>query len=406
MKHKKNIDRLFQERLKELEATPPIKSWDAIQKELALKTPKKRLPFWMKIASVAAVFVFLFTLGTIYFIPKEELNLTFLPDFINEQLITSKDTTSTKKIEQIQTESQPTLAQQTESIIEKDNTEIANENKMLETEVLPSPLEKANDKRFTLKDTKNLPFENTSEKDLNKPSTTPQQSRFTVATVIAPIYFNSFDRGSGIAEEFEGNSVSGKSSYSYGLKVAYKLSNKLSLQSGVNMINLGYSTNNVYVTPGVAVVDISSLTGSAPIAAKTAAIPLGKENANIADANDNSANLNQNFAYIEIPIEIKYNVVDGKLGVNLVGGFSTLLLNNDEVILKANNFTQNLGSSNTLRDVNFSGNFGLDVDYAVKKNLYLNISPMFKVQTNTFSTNSGSFLPYYLGVYTGINYKF
>ena len=99
-------------------------------------------------------------------------------------------------------------------------------------------------------------------------------------------------------------------------------------------------------------------------------------------------------------------MTNGKFGVNLVGGFSTLLLNKDEVFVEFNNLTQSLGASNNLRSINFSCNIGVDIDYSIKKNLYINISPMFKVQTNTFSKNSGSIQPYYLGVYTGLNYKF
>ena len=95
-----------------------------------------------------------------------------------------------------------------------------------------------------------------------------------------------------------------------------------------------------------------------------------------------------------------------EIGIDLVGGFSTLLLNNDEVFIETGNFSQSLGSSNNLRSVNFSGNIGVDIDYLLHKNLYINVSPMFKMQTNTFSKNAGSILPYYLGVYTGLNYKF
>ena len=108
----------------------------------------------------------------------------------------------------------------------------------------------------------------------------------------------------------------------------------------------------------------------------------------------------------EIPVELKYSITNGQFGIDLVGGFSTLLLNRDEVFIETNNYSQSLGSSNNLRSVNFSGNIGIDIDYLLHKNLYINVSPMFKMQTNTFSKNSGSILPYYLGVYTGINYKF
>ena len=123
-------------------------------------------------------------------------------------------------------------------------------------------------------------------------------------------------------------------------------------------------------------------------------------------ANENEASLNQVFGYIEIPVEIKYNVTEGKIGVNLVGGFSTLVLNKDEVFVETNTFSQSLGNSNNLRSLNFSGNLGVDVDYSLYKNLFINVSPMLKVQTNTFSKNSGSIQTYYLGIYTGLNYKF
>ena len=56
--------------------------------------------------------------------------------------------------------------------------------------------------------------------------------------------------------------------------------------------------------------------------------------------------------------------------------------------------------------MNFSGNLGVDFDYNISKKLYINVSPMFKYQLNTFSENSGGFQPYYLGVYTGLNFRF
>jgi hypothetical protein len=177
------------------------------------------------------------------------------------------------------------------------------------------------------------------------------------------------------------------------------------VQSGVNLINLGYTTNDIYVTPGVSVVEYSNIS--------TNPINLGKPEqfatSKLRDLNaidPNKGSLNQVFGYVEIPVELKYSVTDGKLGVNLVGGFSTLLLNKDEVFIETNSITQSLGSSNNLRSINFSGNFGVDLDYSIRKNLFINVSPMFKIQTNTFSKNAGSVQPYYLGVYTGLNYKF
>ncbi len=394
MRDLKNIDRLFQENLKDFEVSPPAKAWNAIEKQLAKPSKKRYIPIWAKISSIAALFALLFSVGTIYFLPTSNLSKNLfpkenkLPEVIEIKDLETTTTLATTKKTKIN------------STIELDNNNgIANLNTSIE-DVKENPIEAPNNLKkessnYYLADAVNLPLhKNTIDKVATKDFL---NGKLTVATIFAPIYINSFGDGSGVDSQFKENPTSGNSSYSYGVKIAYKLNNKFSVQSGVNLINLGYTTGGIYVTQGTSVIGFSNLSSNPN---------LGKSENISSKENDNSGSLNQVFGYVEIPIEVKYNVVNGKLGLNVVGGFSTLLLNKDEVFIETNNFTQSLGSSNNLRSVNFSGNIGLDVDYAIYKNLFINISPMFKVQTNTFSKNSGSIQPYYLGVYTGINYKF
>ncbi|PHS53273.1 MAG: hypothetical protein COB01_04850 [Lutibacter sp.] len=397
MRDLKNIDRVFQENLKDLEVSPPTKLWNAIEKQLPTVSKKRRTPIWFKIASIAALFVLFFSIGTIYFLPSSDVTKNLIPERNKQQNeIQEKDAsdniTPANSIEKnflvdssIKESNEMGISTNLSSLSDKvtDDVLVGGEN---DNESLT---------KFYLADTKNLPLTNSKNKEISREDITP--SKFTIATIFAPIYINSFGDGSGIDPQFIGHSTSGSSSYSYGVKIAYKLNNKFSIQSGINLINLGYITNDIYITPGVSVVGFSNLSSS-PI--------LSKGETKYSKENDNSGNLNQIFGYVEIPVELKYNVVNGKLGVNLVGGFSTLLLNRNEVFIETSTFTQSLGASNNLRSINFSGNIGLDVDYSIRKNLYINISPMFKVQTNTFSKNSGSIQPYYLGVYTGLNYKF
>tara|TARA_R110001583_G_C5670235_1_gene410765 strand:+ start:16514 stop:17710 length:1197 start_codon:yes stop_codon:yes gene_type:complete len=394
----KNIDRLFQENLKDYEVSPPNKVWNAIENKLPTTSKKRKTPIWVKISSIAALLVLFFSVGTIYFLPKSNFtkNITSKNTKLPVVLETKDSTNNTAKA------LKPKTATQLEIDCENDSKNIENlanfnneinegiENSSEESTVVQKELN-----NYYLTDAINLPLQNTK---VNKAfNTNISEGKFTIATIFAPIYINSFGDGSGVDSQFKDNSTSGNSSYSYGVKIAYKLNNKFSVQSGVNLISLGYTTNDIYVTPGVSLVGFSNIS-STPIPSKT--------ETTLSKSNENSGNLNQVFGYVEIPVEIKYNVVGGKLGINLVGGFSTLLLNRDEVFIETNNFSQSLGSSNNLRSVNFSGNIGLDLDYSIHKNLYINVSPMFKVQTNTFSKNSGSIQPYYLGVYTGLNYKF
>ena len=401
MRDYKNIDRIFQENLKDLEVFPPNRSWSSIEKKLAPVSNKKRLPIWLKFASIAALLILFFSIGTIYFIPENKFSKNFLKinekekEIVNENnSLNSKTSNDSNKAKNLK------LLPKTNEIETVENsadlTSLVNENEEGDT------FNNKPERNSILADALNLPLSNEKNKKVETSKVT--NGRITVATIFAPIYINSLGDGSGIDSQFKDSRASGNSSYSYGVKFAYQLNNKFSVQSGVNLINLGYTTNNVYVTPGVSVLGFSHLSTN-PIASKSQNLTTSKQS-DLNAIDPNIGSVNQVFGYVEIPVEIKYNVTDGKLGVNLVGGFSTLLLNKDEVFVETNSFTQSLGASNNLRSINFSGNIGVDLDYSIKKNLFINISPMFKMQTNTFSKNSGSIQPYYLGVYTGLNYKF
>ncbi len=406
MRDSKNIDRIFQENLKDYEVFPPNKSWNAIERNLSGKQQKRRIPFWVKLSSIAALLVLFFSIGTIYFMPQSSItkNLLQKKNTTPKRIIDTESSTNTTTASTVdpskKTNSKskviPLNANLSIDVLSATSNETISNTSIAEETTVPE--KKLNSLNHS--NTKQIPFTGYTSKTEPKKDIT--ESKFTVATIFAPIYFNSFGSGSGVDEQFNNNETSGNSSYSYGVKFSYKLNKKFSLQSGVNLISLGHTTNNVYITPGVAVVGLSNVS-NLPI--------LGKENPDLAKAAsnfspENAASLNQVFGYIEIPVEIKYNITDGKIGVNIIGGVSTLLLNKDEVFVETNSFSQSLGSSNNLRDINFSGNFGVDVDYSIYKNLFINVTPMLKVQTNTFSKNSGDIQSYYLGVYTGLNYKF
>jgi len=402
VKDYKNIDRIFQENLKDFEVFPPNNSWNAIEKQLTSTSKKRRIPIWFKVSSVAALLILFFSIGAIFLLPTNNFtkNLIFNNDKQKEEL-NNKDTLNKKNtvvksnaINEKKSVKSILEFEKEKNILSLENINDTYNNNDNHSEENTTTNKQLN-RYYSLTDNENLPLKNSiNDKVLGKDFL---KGKLSVATIFAPIYINSFGSGSGIDSQFKENPTSGNSSYSYGVKFAYKLNNKFSVQSGVNLINLGYTTNDVYITPGIAVVGFSNLSSN----------PISSKNSNISSKDvSNTGSINQIFGYVEIPVEIKYNVTNGKLGVNLVGGFSTLLLNRDEVFIETSSFSQSLGSSNNLRSVNFSGNIGLDVDYSIHKNLYINISPMFKVQTNTFSKNAGSIQPYYLGVYTGLNYKF
>ncbi|MFD2542850.1 hypothetical protein ACFSSB_11020 [Lacinutrix gracilariae] len=68
MSDKKHIDRIFQEKLKDLEETPNAKVWKNIQSKIEQpkEDNKKVFPIWLRVLSIAAVLLLLITIGNLY----------------------------------------------------------------------------------------------------------------------------------------------------------------------------------------------------------------------------------------------------------------------------------------------------------------------------------------------------
>ena len=117
--------------------------------------------------------------------------------------------------------------------------------------------------------------------------------------------------------------------------------------------------------------------------------------------------IDQELGFIEVPIEIEYNILDTKIGLNLIGGFSTLFLNDNDVYSVQNNGSRTrLGEASNINDMSYSANFGIGINYNISKQLRFNLEPTFKYQINTFNDTSGNFQPFFIGVYTGLSFKF
>ena len=199
---------------------------------------------------------------------------------------------------------------------------------------------------------------------------------------------------------------------SYGISASYVVNNKLKVRSGINKVNLGYNTNDVILYQSVglssstrALENINASTGNTPDNISV----ISSETLNTkpeAFATTNTS-INQSFAYIEVPLEIQYALVNTKLGINLIGGFSSFFLSDNKIFSEAENGTRLfLGEANNINNVSYSANFGIGLNYQVSKKIDLNFEPMFKYQINTFNNTSGNFTPYFIGIYTGFAIKF
>lgn len=238
-----------------------------------------------------------------------------------------------------------------------------------------------------------------------------KSKRWTVGPSFTPVFYGSLSNGSPVDESIANNDKSSNTSYSYGANVSYKINNKWSVRTGAYNIDLSYTTNNVFYGE-------QSVTDNEQVFGTNVRSSNNKINVVIVSSNSRGlpnetefqrsavGDLEQNSSYIEIPLELKYNVLDKKFGVQLIGGISTLLLNKNEIHINEDNRTFVVGEATNLNKVNYSSNLGIDLSYHISNKWLVNLSPTFKYQFNTFSDNDGGFNPYVLGVYTGLNFKF
>ncbi len=438
-----NLDKLFQENLKNLEATPNKRVWNNI--ETKLKKKKNRLvPLWWFATGAAALFI---------------LGLLVFPISNNDKFIDKND--SNIITETPETELKPKqIKSLSKDSIQKKSILVAEENKILKSNKQEKKTLNKKEEKKKLVSTKNamkkiflannsikndvapaLKKEETSltKKNTDKPITSKEItakvtlkketkkidinsvleqkdsisfnkktiSKWSIAPVFAVLSSNSFSNSSPIDKGLS-NSTIGKNSISYGVQVSFKLNKKWTIQSGVHLQEMSYVNNNV-----IAVSTISTQSSSISFnsnSSVTFANAATNQNSDIVSTSLNRSNLSgdltQKYGYIEIPLEIKYNFLSSrKFNTQIVAGFSSLFLNKNEVNLNSQ-FVSRFGKATNLNNINFSGNLGFDFGYSLNKNWSLNLTPMFKAQLNTFSENSNGFSPFNIGIYSGIKYQF
>ncbi len=291
----------------------------------------------------------------------------------------------------------------------KNDTGIAQNNPSKEEESETAFEDRAKDNSLNIEDAINKNEDLIEEGKVN---------RWSIAPNAAPVYFNTLGEGSSIDPQFNGNSKSGELNMSYGISASYAVNKKLSIRSGINKVNLGYNTNNVVVFQSVGVNSSSALQNldigsnrmsDAPSNLENLSFISGEglNNSIVPQSFSTNTSINQALAYVEVPVEIQYNLLSKKFGINVIGGFSSFFLSDNKIYSEAEGGSRIfLGEANNINKVSYSANFGLGLNYQVSKRIDLNLEPMFKYQINTFNNTSGDFQPFFIGVYTGFSIKF
>jgi hypothetical protein len=118
-------------------------------------------------------------------------------------------------------------------------------------------------------------------------------------------------------------------------------------------------------------------------------------------------NFSQSLEYMEIPLNIKYKIIDRSVQVQLIGGVSTNVMINNSVSAHTGEGVVEIGKAQDLRSMNYSGNAGIGIIYDLFESFSLSVEPKFRYYLH--SVNTGllpSTRPYTFGLYTGVNYTF
>ncbi len=417
MLERKNIDRVFQENLKDLEIYPNKRVWNNIEGELSSKASRPPIALWKKLSGIAMMLAAVFTGGLMYFNSNE---ITPVNSQVGETDATSIDRSADNRLtpifikqpaaladnakgeQAVRKAKKPIFVKKPNNKVIVTNNEIASMYSTIENKYVVNKsdfLEQLDETESITTRMESIPVKSNNTNIIDK--------KWSVGPTVAPVFYNSLQNGSPLNDALSNNAKTSDNSLSIGVKVNYQLTNRFYIQSGVNKVELAYNTKNVNALISSSKNAINNMNTDKSGVILT---PIRSSQVNGVGSELNksgvSGDLNQSIEYFELPIEMKYSLYDKKIGLNLVGGFSTLILSNNSVSIISQNDITDLGSANNLNDLNFSGNVGVDLDYKISKSWYLNVAPMFKYQFNTYSGNSGDFKPYYFGLYSGLNYKF
>ena len=200
-------------------------------------------------------------------------------------------------------------------------------------------------------------------------------------------------------EYFDDNKSSGSISYTYGFNVVFRATNRISIQTGVFSKELRFLTENLFLSEFIPDVNPTNIIYNPGVEVRFSNTPdIG---------GSESASLTQTIVYMEMPFELKYRMFgSSKFNTNLVGGFSFLYLNKNEIRAKTNTSSRSIGRASNVLTTSTSLNIGLDVEYHLSKRLIFNSAVMYKKHYNTYKDYNNEYSPYNVGVHVGIGYKF
>jgi hypothetical protein len=435
-----NIDLLFRNGLKDYEVLPPAEAWNNI---LPVIRKKQKPVILLRSAAVIAV---LLSISFLAYRWSREISTSFQNPVValNEESVRKPDNrlsarnmdrtpvsgNLTREKNQNDLNSNQTIVNE---ISDAENIEASDLNLITEDIYLtekdnlriPSIIQAV--PRLTY-NTENI---NPGIESLNKLDYEVQKekiNRWSVTAMASPTYYLRPELNSSEIANQINSSEQSKISYSGGVSFAYKISRKLSIQSGFYYSSIGNKVDGISSFAGFRQYDYTKgdhnfevLTSSGRIYTENADVFLldysgdrvltrytndvfDPAKANLSYINNS---LYQNFSYLEMPVILRYKVIDRSIDFNLIGGLSYNLLVNNTVHTVIDGSRYNIGKTAGLNPFMVSSSMGMGIEYSLSEKLSLNLEPTFRYYLNPFGEISGlKSHPYSFGVFSGLSFKF
>ena len=256
--------------------------------------------------------------------------------------------------------------------------------------------------------------------------TVAAERRFLVGASMSPaVGFSRTGNNQRMAELISGERS--RPAYSTGVTVGYKISDRLTIQSGIGMASIGQTISDVNVYAGLS--DFYAVKSSYLYSVETASgtILAGNTDLYLTDSRDRvgtlvqgnmadpskyeltqvGSEIQQVFRYLEMPVVLRYKVIDRKLGLNLSGGVAYGLLVDNAAYTGEGSGLIRVGHTEGINLHNISSQLGLGMEYDLSRKITFNLEPVFRYYMTPLSDISGSlYKPYSVGFWSGFSFKF
>lgn len=437
-KREANIDLVFRNGLKDFEVIPPSNVWDNIQP--VIKTKHRSVILIRAAASVAV----LLTLS--FFTYEWSRLITSAPE--SSAVVLNRESVSSVKSP---SNVNPLISlKEIKSQSDKEGTQlkVISENKNEAKNLMNISPES-----ISLQETKSLQVSFTDQRSgpvlatLNKSQkntfrisnpdlqyslvNSPEKvvERWSVAAMASPTYYSHFNSGGNEITKQLMSSEQPMISYSGGVAFSYKISKRVSVQSGLYYASLGQVVDGINTYAGFQKYGYTKgdhnfevLTTNGTVFTRNSDVFLSatgtvaRINTNYtSDVFDpNKANLryinstiSQNFSYLELPVLVRYKIIDKTIDLNLIGGVSYNLLVNNSVYTMVNGSKYTIGETEKLNPLSISSTLGMGMEYNFSEKLSLNVEPTLRYYLNPISGSTGiNVHPYSFGIFSGFSYKF